>query len=234
MNDYKSNLECPDLRPRFPHMRWLPSARAYGHEVGSDVDFDPNCESLTMDEAAILYHCALLLPEDWLVIGARLGWCSVHIKEAAVEMVVAVDPELAIEAFQQRFDDNTSGHGIIFSIPVTSNEYFEWLERTDLFSGFLIDGNHDAPCPLNDAMNCAKHATETAVVVFHDLAGRPIQEAVEWLMDQGWNARAYFTPNMMAVCWRGDFTPPDHSADPSVDWGSMKARMKPFPFERCK
>lgn len=101
-------------------------------------------------------------------------------------------------------------------------------------AGFMIDGDHDSPQPLNDARGALAHLADTGVIVFHDFWGKPIRDGVEYLIEQGLKCRVYNTPAGMAVCWRGDFTPPDHVADPAIDWAQVRASRAPeWNFSRC-
>lgn len=231
---YRSNLTCPDLTGNFKHAVCRVMPHSLGHTVSADADFDPNCCSLTHDEAAILYHCGLRTVGDWVVIGARLGWCSAHLAEAGCS-VNAIEPELARMSFADRFRENTEKcqWNRIVTQAMTSAEFFQGQYREEIYGGSLIDGNHDAPWPRYDAECCAGMAKPDACIVFHDLLGSPIQDAVVWLLDNGWSARVYYTPHMMAVAYRGAFNPPDHVRDPDIDWAFVARNMPTFPFERC-
>ncbi len=67
--------------------------------------------------------------------------------------------------------------------------------------------------------------------MLHDGVGRPVQEAVQWLMANGFKARAYFSPHLVFCCWRGDFVPPDHEPDPEVKRQLLDGRFSDFEFE---
>lgn len=104
---------------------------------------------------------------------------------------------------------------------------------TPTFTGVVIDGDHSEGKPQEDAENAARHLAETGVILFHDGIGRPVREAVTWLMDNGFKARIYFTPHIVFVCWRGDFTPPDHQRDELINWAPhIKEMSKDFDFRR--
>jgi hypothetical protein len=91
-------------------------------------------------------------------------------------------------------------------------------------SGAVVDGDHCSPHPCRDAVNAETHLMDTGVIIFHDFIGRPVQEGVEYLMGEGFNCRVYWTPHMVACCWRGDFTPPDYVRDPQINWEAWRAR----------
>lgn len=248
--DYLSNVQGPDLRPHFKHLHWRKMPHSMGHLVASDwsdksVD-DPmfglykNCGLWTRDEGAILYNWARMVDGDWLDIGAHTGWTTAHVAAASCD-VDAVDPMLSTVGFQDRFESNMKHcwnfmneyHGR------TSNSFFEiaaaWALKGVVidFNGVVIDGDHEPGKPLEDAQNAAKHLAETGVIIFHDGIGRPTREAVTWLMDQGFKGRLYWTPYLVFVCWRGDFTPVDHIPDARIDWTNHKLEMqKDFDFER--
>lgn len=85
--------------------------------------------------------------------------------------------------------------------------------------GFIfIDGNHDRPGPLHDAIAAHQVATDDAIVLFHDLASPEVAEGLDHLRDQGWNTMIYQTVQIMGVAWRGAARPLPHAPDPTVAW----------------
>lgn len=242
---YRSNLTCPDLTPHFKHLVSRPMGHSFGHDVPSDwgdkaVD-DPvfglykNCGMWTHDEAAILYSVAQLAGracKTWVAldIGAHTGWTSTHVARAG-HLVDAVDPMLAVNEFADRFCENTfdeSPEPRMWSM--RSSQYLEQCREMP-YNLVCIDGDHSEGKPLEDAKGAVRHLAETGVIMLHDGTGRPVQEAVEWLMTQGFKARAYFTPHLCFCCWRGDFVPPDHEPDPEVKRQLLDGRFANFDFE---
>lgn len=241
---YRSNLTAPDLAPQFKHAVSRPLPYSLGHDVLSDwsdrPDDDPifglykQCAFLSPDEGAILYQSAKKVGGTWVDIGAHTGYTALH-ELAAGCWVFAVDSMFCVPSFEERFRENV-GEGFYDSgrpFSGTSDEFFASLGRNARFSGVMIDGNHDAPCPLLDAQNALAHLKETGVIVFHDFWGRPIRQAVEFLMGAGLKCRIYDTPAGMAVCWRGDFTPVEHIPDPAIRWCTVREERAPeFDFGR--
>jgi hypothetical protein len=184
-----------------------------------------------MEEANILHTVASRCNHGpWIDIGSHTAWTSAHVASAGVE-VDAIDNMYRVPEFLARAEENASNCGLREKIAFfgwTSDEYFqkynEGLQRLDApvgllpsvrYAGCVVDGDHCRPHPLRDAMNAASLLDETGVIILHDFIGRDVQEAVEHLMDNGFNCRVYWTPHMVACCWRGDFTPPDHVRDPT-------------------
>lgn len=235
---YRSNLSAPDLYPAFaPRVICKPRHNSLGHDVLSDSSDELEAGFLTHDEAAILYRCAKGIGSGWWIdIGSRFGWSSAHIAAADVN-VVAIDPIYAVTESEERARKNIAGldHPHVFLNHCTSSEYFSryTLEANGPVVGACIDGDHSYPEPLNDAKNVVAHLAQRGVIVLHDVIGGSIQEAVVWLLDNGFKARIYWTPHVMAVCWRGEFTPPDHVADPQIE-PKLRPQMAGFPFERCE
>jgi hypothetical protein len=244
---YRSNLTAPDLYPQFKHVACAPQPGSFGHDVithwtdkGEDWAMWKKCGSLTHDEAAILYNVANRAPDTWVIgegggwldIGANVGWTTAHISEAG-SIVLALDPMFFWPEWVERFRENMRLN--IPPVALISRDYFGnpnlALVRYD---GVMIDGDHGWGNPLYDAQQSAAHLKDTGVIVFHDFIGGPVQEAVVWLMDNGFKARVYYTPFMMAVCWRGNFTPPDHRPDPNLPDMQERSRSESFsfPFER--
>jgi len=247
---YKSNLSSPDLTRHFKHLTVRPMGHSFGHDVPSDwsdkQDDDPvfgiykRCGLWTHDEAAIMYNCVAALDDGartkfWCDIGAHTGWTSAHLAAHQRTSVDCVEPMLAVQGFQDRFEENTAH--CWFRISECFAKYSDaFFERNEMFyDGYVIDGCHEPGQPERDALNAARLSPKllqsVSVVLFHDFVGEPVRNAVQLLMQQGFKARVYFTPHMVACCWRGDFVPPDHVPDPNLP--DLKARCPEFPFERC-
>ena len=86
------------------------------------------------------------------------------------------------------------------------------------WSLIFIDGNHQAPHPLEDAIVAERYAEETAIVLFHDLAFPDVAPAFDYLRSRGWHTIIYLTMQIMGVAWRGNASPVAHVPDPSVAW----------------
>jgi hypothetical protein len=234
---YHSNLTGPDLSEHFK-LLLKPRPWSLGHDIPSDPDYEPDNCFISHDEAAILWNCARAAPGLWVDIGCRFGWTSAHIASAGVQ-VAAIDQALIVEQLYNRFDSNMHYFWprLITVIEAPAAEGLALLASTDkLFSGFCIDGNHDSPEPVNDARGCLKIAAQDCCMVFHDFRGRPIRDAVRYLMNQGFKSRVYWTPAMMAVCWRGYFVPPVHVRDPKIDWAMVRRAAeidKDFDLKAC-
>lgn len=239
---YRSNLVCPVLSPHFKHLTCRVMGHSFGHEVLSDwadkADDDPvfgiykRCGFWTHDEVAILYNVAKQMGGTWLDIGAHTGWTTAHL--AAATTVAAVDPMLRYAGFSDRFEENCNHcwSNIVDVSWLTSREFFR--RDVAIYSGVVIDGDHEPPNPIRDAQQASECLGNTGVIMLHDGVGRPVREAVEWLLNQGFHARAYYTPHLVFCCWRGNFTPPDHTPDPAVRAQLTDGRFDDLDFERCE
>lgn len=149
--------------------------------------------------------------------------------------MIAVDPCYDDDDFLDRTVENLESAMVSQCVELRAQSAADFFENYGPFkvSGVCIDGDHSAPEPLNDAKGAASHLKPRGVIVLHDVLGGPVQEAVVWLLDNGFRARIYWTPHVMAVCWRGDFTPPDHVPDPQIE-PKLRPQMAGFPFERCE
>ena len=213
---YHSNLAAPDLSPQFQMVSY-PRDFSFGHDVPADPD-SPECGWFTHDEAAILYECARRVRGVWADIGARVGWTTAHLLAAGCR-VIAVDPALEDPGMNAKFWRNVAGEGPrdvdrVIVQPIQAHQFFAYDQFR--YAGFCIDGDHDSPQPLHDAKQAAALAEPTCVMILHDTYGKPIQDAIAWLARNGWGVAPYFTPNGMAVCWRGSFVPPPHDPDETI------------------
>lgn len=217
---YRSNLQAPNLQPYFRHLLCRPMPHSNGHSVLSDfadsedpqLTFYHKCGFATHDEAAILFTIARAFRGDWLDIGGHTGWTAMHQAAAGCD-VIAVDPMYRVEAFRERTEENI-GDAAICLFAGTSREFFSQNRKP--FDGVMIDGDHMAPHPEEDARNALAWLNERGVIIFHDAIGTPVQDGIRYLISQGLHHRVYWTPHVLAVCWRGEFSPPHHTPDPAV------------------
>lgn len=237
---YRSNLQAPDLQPYFKHVHCRPMPHSMGHSVLSDFADrsadDPvfglykNCGFWTHDEAAILYNVAHAFQGEWVDIGSHTGWTTLHLV-AAGNVAVAVDPMHRVADFRARFEENvdsfcTENRKQVpgWTFDTSANWFHACRSRHWRYDGFVIDGDHNAPCPVDDARNAAVCLRKNhGVILFHDAIGKPVQDGVMHLVSKGFNCKVYSTPHVVALCWRGDFVPPEHQPDPRV-----KAGVRPY------
>ena len=215
-----------DLRHNFAHLHWRPMPHSFGVPVASDwADKSANdavfglykrCGLWTMDEAQILHQCALQVGGSWVDIGSHTGWTTSHILSADREIVAAaVDPMLAVEEFLERLLVNCQEFSMrLTPYEHTADEFFhKFAHEWPKFSGVCVDGDHSWGKPLDDAKNAIARLAERGVILFHDCTGGPVQEAVEYCVSQDMRCKSYPTVHGVAVCWRGDFVPPNHAMD---------------------
>lgn len=228
---YRSNLTAPDVQRHFKHAHCRPMRHSFGHDVLSDFADYPadhpvfglykHCGFWTHDEAAILYNVAKEFQGEWLDIGAHTGWTAAHLRAAGCG-VFGLEPMMGQREFAERLRENVGVLDYVSFRAQRSDQYFEVIGE-QRYRGVVIDGDHGYPVPLNDAKGAASCLYERGAVLFHDAIGKPVQDGVVWLVNQGFKCKVYSTPHVVALCWRGDFEPPHHVADPMVKQG-----IKPY------
>jgi len=188
------------------------------------------CGFWTRGETALLADIAAQFVGHWIEIGAHTGHCTAHIAEAnwrdpeCKGTVTAIEPMFGLREWFERFVENVDGGRICG--PWNSGYVMPWAGRSDQyfaihggkFDGCLIDGDHEAPHPLNDAIACYERLNERGVIILHDFRGGSIWDAAKYLVDQGMNWRVYPSVNMVFVAWRGEFTPPPDIQEGDTDW----------------
>jgi hypothetical protein len=206
----KSACLWPYLRRQIPH-RWYVDRRA------------PQVGFLNRDEVHILYNTALMFRgRPALEVGCWLGWSTCHLALAGVRLDV-IDPILEKHNFHASVVASLEAAGVRQSVNLVAGlspqKIYELAEsRTDRWSLFFIDGNHDSPGPLQDATACAFCAAPDALILFHDLASPDVAAGLRYLRDHGWKAFVYQTMQIMGVAWRGNVRPVGHIPDPAVAW----------------
>jgi predicted O-methyltransferase YrrM len=204
-----SSCGWPHLRRTSPHI-WYCDRRIAG------------CGFLNRDEAHILYNTALRFAgADALEIGCFMGWSACHLAVAGVKLDV-IDPFLADAGIRKSVSDSLTSAGALSQVTLhaaSSPEAVHALgSQGKRWSLMFIDGDHEFPGPVRDAVACEPYATKDAAILFHDVNAPAVAEGVYFLKDRGWNTRLYHTSQIMAVCWRGDFVPVEHIPDPAAGW----------------
>ncbi len=200
----------PYLRREVPH-NWYVDQRK------------PIVGFLSRDEAHILYNTARkFVGQRVLEIGCWLGWSACHLALAGTEVDV-VDPLLDNPEFDESVTSSLKAAGLrdrVHLHPGFSPAKVEEIaaESQRRWPLIFIDGNHDAPGPLEDAIACEKLATDDAIILFHDLASPEVAQGLDYFKEQGWNTMVYQTMQIMGVAWRGNVEPLHHIPDPQVQW----------------
>jgi len=223
---YRSNLTAPDLQTYFRHVASRPMPHSQGHDVLTDfsdkADDDPvfgiykQCGFWTHDEAAILYNVANKIMGHWLDIGGLTGWTAAH-EAAAGCQVLSVDPLYAAAEFRERAVANlteTRMHVYAQLYPETSNCFF--AHNDGHFNGIVIDGDHTAPQPLQDAVNASLRVLPGGVILLHDAIYDSGKEAARYLISDGWKHKVYRTPHGVVLFYHDPFVPPEHMPDPNI------------------
>jgi len=222
---YRSNLSAPDLIQHFHYTVSGPMPHSCGHDVIRDFagkpDNDPvfgvykNCGFWTHDEAAILYNTASSVHGLWLDIGGLTGWTAAHLAHAGCQ-VTSIDPMYGNKEFAERASANLRASGCrnaVHLIPCTSHAFFSC--SFSIYSGVVIDGDHDGDTPCLDAIGASKCSS---IIFLHDTVLQPVQRAVSYLRDLGWSWKQYRTPHGVALFWRPglSFVPVEHVPDPAL------------------
>jgi predicted O-methyltransferase YrrM len=206
----KASATWPYLRREVPH-NWYVDKR------------HPMIGFLNRDEAHILYNTALSFKgKRALEIGCWMGWSACHLALAGVLLDV-VDPLLGTQEFYETVTNSLRAAGALGSVNLVGGpspeKVMELAERHQRrWALIFIDGNHDAPGPLRDAMASEKFAEPDAAVVFHDLVSPDVAEGLNYFREKGWSTLVYQTMQIMGIAWRGKVTPVQHRPDPAVNW----------------
>lgn len=200
----------PYLRREIPH-NWYVDER------------QPTVGFVSRDEAHILYNTALKFKnKKALEIGCWLGWSACHLALAGVELDV-VDPLLTRAEFHESVRTSLRAAGVLDSVnlvagfsPQKVEELAAQLQRK--WSLIFIDGDHEEPGPLHDAIAGEQLAEADAMILFHDLASPAVAQGLDYLKQRGWNTLVYQTMQIMGVAWRGNVEPVSHQPDPKVYW----------------
>jgi len=132
-----------------------------------------------------------------------------------------IDPLLAQAAFLESVSASLEAAGVRRAVhlhpglsPALVQDLATRLERR--WALIFIDGDHQAPGPVQDAMSCAAFAEADAMVLFHDLVAPDVAQGLDYFRGEGWQTMVYHTMQIMGVAWRGKVQPVAHEPDPRV------------------
>lgn len=216
LDDYFPNLIAgePSDCTR-PHMRRDTPHIAYHDRRAPDIDL------LNRDEAHLLYNTALrFVGANALEIGCSIGWSACHMAAAGVTLDV-VDPLLGADWMRRTVAESLTGVGVLQRVRLhaaASPDAVDVLGSGGRrWSLMFIDGDHQFPAPVRDAVACERWATTDAAIFLRHVDVPAIAEALYFLRDRGWKSRIYKTAQIMAVAWRGQVVPMDHVPDPALE-----------------
>jgi glycosyltransferase involved in cell wall biosynthesis/predicted O-methyltransferase YrrM len=201
---------------------WAYLRREIPHNWYVDVRH-PLIGFLSRDEASILYNTALQFKgKRALEIGCWLGWSACHLALAGVVLDV-IDPFLENPSVYESVSTSLQSAGVAERVTLHAGLSPEKVEEIAEVHNrkwplIFIDGNHEAPGPLLDAIVCENLAEEDAIILFHDLASPDVAQGLNYLQARGWNTMVYQTMQIMGVAWRGNVQPVEHHPDPEISW----------------
>jgi predicted O-methyltransferase YrrM len=163
-----------------------------------DTSFESHCGYMSYKEIDLLENTVSKIKGKWLEIGSHTGWSGAHIAKNCNE-VYLVDPQYNLEKFRERTIDNLKNAEVFDKCKLFSTDKFFDTNR-EFFDGIVIDGNHDAPYPLLDAISADKFVNVGGYIFFHDYNGQPIKDGVNYLKQKGYEVETHNTINGIAIC----------------------------------
>ncbi|HEY1933267.1 MAG TPA: class I SAM-dependent methyltransferase [Acetobacteraceae bacterium] len=211
----------PEMMTADPATCTWPYLRHGPHLWYGDRRF-PGTGFLNRDEVHILYNTALRFEgRPALEIGCFMGWSTCHLAAAGVDLDV-IDPILGDTAIRDSITTSMTAAGIVRAVRMhatTSPDGVTTLGRLGMrWSLIFIDGDHEFPAPVRDAVIGERYAAVDALIMFHDLNAPAVAEGLYYLRDRGWDTRIYHTSQIMGVAWRGAVSPVDHVPDRAARW----------------
>jgi hypothetical protein len=185
------------------------------------------------DEVHILYNTALMFRgQDALEIGCFLGWSACHIALGGVRLDV-IDPVFEDQSYVQSVTASLQSAGVLDNVKLYSAKSPEAVKQlaqseNKRWSLIFIDGNHEFPGPVNDAVVCERYCATDSMVLFHDLLSPHVAEGLQFFRYRGWKTRIFYTSQIMGVAWRGNVRPVHHIPDPTAHW-EIPDHLKDWP-----
>ncbi len=218
-----------------PRWRWL--RRWVEHNWYTDRR-NPDVGFASRDEASILYNAALLVRgRACLEIGCWRGWSAVHLALGCGPdtsgTLDVIDPIFENPDFARSVRACCEATGVSSRVTLHTGLSPEMVDSLAAANGrrwalVFIDGDHEGDAPRRDAEAAIRHAADTCIVLFHDLASPFVAAGLHAMRDAGWHTMVYQTMQIMGVAWRGDIEPPRHIPDPNVFW-TLPSHLSGYP-----
>ncbi len=212
------NMQIGDTSvPKWPWLRRWVAQNWYTDRRNPDAGF------ASRDEASILYNSALLFRgKSCLEVGCWRGWSAVHLALGAGNLDI-IDPIFADPDFLESARNSFAAAGVLDKVslhqgfsPAAIDELAKSTGKR--WSLIFIDADHEGDAPRKDAEAAIRHAADTAIILFHDLASPYVAAGLDAMREAGWQTMVYQTMQIMGVAWRGDVRPVHHIPDPDVFW----------------
>ncbi|MDR3539178.1 MAG: class I SAM-dependent methyltransferase, partial [Acetobacteraceae bacterium] len=203
--------------PRWPYLRRWVEQNWYTDRRNPSAGF------VNRDEASILYNSALLFRgKPCLEVGCWRGWSAVHLALGS-GMLDIIDPVLGNPDFAESIIASCEAAGVLDKVTFhtgASPEAIHTLAQSSdkRWSLIFIDADHEGDAPRLDAEAAMLYATDTAMMLFHDLASPFVAAGLDAMRNAGWHTMVYQTMQIMGVAWRGNVQPVKHVPDPKVFW----------------
>lgn len=204
------------------HHPWKHLRRDVPHTWYVDDRF-PLMGFMNRDEAVLLHNIGRQFAgRHVLEIGGWLGWSTCHLALAGA-WVDVVDPAHDDPGLRADVEGSLRAAGVADRVHLAGGHSPERVDSLAAELGrkwslFCIDGDHDRPGPVRDALACLPHAADDCAFVFHDLAAPAVGEALRAVAGEGFEVLVYQTAQLMGFAWRGDVRPVPHTPDPEVAW----------------
>jgi glycosyltransferase involved in cell wall biosynthesis/predicted O-methyltransferase YrrM len=204
------------------HHPWKHLRRDVPHTWYVDGRF-PLMGFLNRDEAVVLHNIARQFAgRHVLEVGSWLGWSTCHLALAGT-WVDVVDPAHDDPEIRAIVEESLTAAGVDHRVHLAGGHSPDRVaslaaERGRGWDLFFIDGDHERPAPMRDALACLPHAAENSAFVFHDLAAPAVADGLRAVADEGFEVLVYQTAQLMGLAWRGDVEPLPHIPDPDVAW----------------
>jgi predicted O-methyltransferase YrrM len=204
------NNGWPHFRRHIPH-NWYVDRRI------------PYIGFVSRDEAHILYNISLMFADrPALEIGCWMGWSTCHMALGGAQVDV-IDPILLQDEARDSVVKSLRAAGVLHRVHLVGGSTPQAVHdlaarRPYKWPLIFIDGEHEEPGPVQDAMACESHAAEDAMILFHDLAAPAVARGLDYLQKTGWKTLIYQTMQIMGVAYRGNVTPLMHHPDPGIQW----------------
>jgi hypothetical protein len=218
LDNYFPNMVKGDIAAcAWPHLRRTGKHNWYVDKRAPTVGF------ISRDEAHIIYNCARpFAGKPALEIGCWLGWSACHLALAGVQLDV-IDPLIANETFRASIMSSLKpvcgkGQNLRLISGQSPAMVHELAEQGIRWSLVFIDGNHEFPGPVNDAVAVELHCAADALVLFHDLLSPHVAEGLRYFQYRGWHTRVFHTMQIMGAAWRGNVVIPQYISDTGANW----------------
>jgi predicted O-methyltransferase YrrM len=214
-----------DIERYFPSVHQVMSFNPRVPHISREDKRQPGVGFVTWDESTVLMNVAKRFSHGLgLEIGCWMGWSTVCLALSDIHLDV-IDPGLGsgMQADTVRYALQAAGVAERVNLVkgLSPEDVHVLGQKGHRWTFCFIDGDHAGDAPRRDISAVLNYCEPDCAIMCHDTINENVYEAMSNLAQCGWQVTFLQTAVGLGIAWRGKIDPPQHIADPAVNWRAV-------------